>query len=507
MHDPQPGKGRKDVPAAKPEKVSRGTLTPKSLSANKKQLASINDLAPDPENPHEADQKTLDAIGYSIEEFGDISGIVWNRTTGQLVCGHKRLAQLKAAHGEKLIFHQNPPVIETPNGNRFPIRVVDWDIGKQRAANIAANSPHLQGHFTPALNPQLQAILAENEERFNALRLGKLLDQNIAKEGKTEPDALPATPKKPITKEGDLWLLGKHRLLCGDSTSEADITRLMAGERAHALFTDPPYGVSYDSQGKDHLAIKGDGKRRDDLIQTLLLPAFKNAVKHSLPTAAFYIFHASSTREDFAYAIKHAGLIENQYLIWAKNTFVLGHADYHWGHEPFFYCQKAGEKATFYGDRAQQTVWTASLQGAGKTAAVLASGMLLVDGQGAELYLAPKPPTGKKFRTLRIPKGETAEILTESAKADIWTVSRDTQTDHPTQKPVELPARAIRNSTKANDIVLDIFGGVGSTLIAAEQLGRQARIIEMEPSYCDIIVARYEAFSGDKATREPRGAR
>jgi DNA modification methylase len=485
-------------PAPKPSR----TKTPPLV------LKTLDDLQADPDNPRSISKAAIEGLGYSLGEFGDLSGITYNTKTGQIVCGHQRLDGLRQKFGPMAIQRNadGTAFVQAPNGETYRIREVAWPRAKQRAANIAANNPALQGRFTDAIHPQLQEILAENAERFRALRFGELQDREEPKPGKTPADALPELPTKPRTKPGDLYILGRHRILCGDSTQDKDVERLMAGQRAHMVFTDPPYGVGYKTiSDKIYKPIRGDEKKADDLVAKLLRPAFRLAAKHSLPTAAFYIWHASSTREDFTFALKAEGIVETQYLIWVKNNFIMGHADYHWAHEPCFYCHKDGESAPFHGDRKQQTVWTASLQdGKSDVAAALASGLLLLDGQGAQLYLQSKAPKGKKLRTIRITPGQKIELLQDSAATDTWTVARDTAADHPTQKPVELATRALINSSLPDQIVLDLFGGTGCTLIAAEQLNRQARIMERDPGYCDLIVDRWQAFTGETAEKAPK---
>lgn len=231
--------------------------------------------------------------------------------------------------------------------------------------------------------------------------------------------------------------------------------------------------------------------RSDDLMATLLLPAFKNYARNTVDDAAFYIWHASSTRRDFEDAMLSAGLIEKQYIIWAKTAPVLGHADYQWSHEPCFYAEKAGHKAKFYGDRAQRTVWRATLRGDKEMAATLAGGIVLTDGAGGKVYIAEKPPKGKKVRNVRMKEGTSIDLYSDSKTSTVWEVSRETNTIHPTQKPLEIPERAIQNSSEPGDIVLDFFGGSGSTLIAAHRLGRICYTVELDPKYCDAIVERF----------------
>lgn len=300
-----------------------------------------------------------------------------------------------------------------------------------------------------------------------------------------------------MSKTGDLWQLGQHRLICGSATDRTTIARLMAGEKAQLSNTDPPYGVNYKTQSGKFDEIKNDDLTHDNLMAELLIPAFKNYVEFSEPDAAFYIWHASSTRRDFEDAMTAAGIIEKQYIIWVKNGFVLGRADYHWAHEPCIYGEKAGQRAKFYGDRAQQTVWKAVLRDVNQMATTLTGGIVLTDGAGGKVYLNDKPPEDKKIRYIRLSSGKSVSIYSESKASTVWEVDRETGTEHPTQKPVELAIRAISNSSKPGDIVIDFFGGSGSTLIGAEITGRRCNMTELDPRYCDVIVNRYVRMTGN----------
>lgn len=264
------------------------------------------------------------------------------------------------------------------------------------------------------------------------------------------------------------------------------------------VHTDPPYGVSYETQSGKFGMIKNDDKTGDDLMGKLLIPAFKNYVKHTTDDAAFYIWHASSTRRDFEDAMTAVGLLEKQYLIWVKTAPVLGHADYQWAHEPCFYAEKVGQQAKFYGDRSQRTTWKATVRDAESVSVSLTGGVALLDGKGHKMYVNDKAPKGKKVRTIRVQKERPVYLYPENEQSTVWEIARETNTVHPTQKPVEIPIRAITNSSRPGDLVLDFFGGSGSTLIAAEMTGRICYTTELDPIYCDAIVKRYVETSGNE---------
>lgn len=332
--------------------------------------------------------------------------------------------------------------------------------------------------------------------------LGGILDTILGADPEPEPqsqDQEYQQPLPPMSKPGDLWLLGSHRLICGDATDEPTIDRLMDGEKAAMVHTDPPYGVSYQGAANSGNwdMIKNDDKTGDDLFNNLLLPAFNNYRKHTIPQAAFYIWHASSTRRDFEDAMMQAGLAERQYLIWAKNGISLGRADYQHAHEPCFYAAKEGEAPNYYGDRAQHTIWRVTTRQDGQMMTVLGGGVVLTDGKGGKLCITDKPPKGKKMRYVRMEPGTPIDLYKDDRMQTIWEVARETGYLHPTQKPVEIPIRAIENSSQPGDIVLDFFGGSGSTLMGAELTGRRCFSTELDPIYCDVIVSRYVGQTGN----------
>ena len=331
-----------------------------------------------------------------------------------------------------------------------------------------------------------------------------------------EIDALLAPPmnqhKEPIvpdqhgpavTKLGDVWAMGAHRLICGDSTKPVTYEALMDGRQASCIFTDPPYGVSYEASSGKFGIIDGDDLRRGHLTK-MLHGAFSAAIEHTNQDAGWYVWHASATREDFARAMRDVGLVELAYLIWAKPGHVLGWSDYRWAHEPCFYAARQGISPAFYGDRTQSTVWRLTGRKTnGEPHTNVGSGLIVATASGQEIYIAATAPKGKKVRHLQLNEGEPVLLGTADDADDLWEVSRDgggEETIHPTQKPVELARRAVKNSSRENEIVLDFFAGSGSTLIACEQLTRACYAIELDPRYCDAIVKRWETLTGKKAT-------
>ena len=269
---------------------------------------------------------------------------------------------------------------------------------------------------------------------FDADELNALLNPIEETEGLTDEDAVPDVPDEPKTKLGDIYILGKHRLMCGDSTSITDVEKLMDGQLADQLVTDPPYNVAYE--GSNGLKIQNDNMS-DTNFRQFLTDALISAVAFMKQGATFYIWHADIEGYNFRGACRDAALKVRQCLIWNKDSLVMGRQDYHWKHEPCLYGWKDGAAHLWAADRKQSTI------------------------------IQCKKPK----------------------KNDI----------HPTMKPVELMEYQILNNTKGSDIVLDLFGGSGSTMIAAEKIGRCSRLMELDPKYCDVIVKRWEEFTGKKA--------
>jgi DNA modification methylase len=329
-----------------------------------------------------------------------------------------------------------------------PVIVLDHLTETQKRAYIIADNQLAlnAGWDDDMLRIELAALQEDNFDLnvvgFDDAELAQMLAAQEATPGLTDEDAIPETPAKPVSNTGDLWILGDHKLLVGDATTAADAQRLMADSPADLVFTDPPYNVDYEGYTEERLKIEGD-RMSDADFKRFLEAAFKSCRAVVKPGASLYICHSSSWQREFQNALETAGFEMRCQIIWAKNTFAWGFGRYKFQHEPIFYCHVAGQKDPWYGDKSQSTLWE------------------------------EKKPAANRL--------------------------------HPTAKPVELIERALNNSCKAGDVVLDLFGGSGSTLIGCERRNRKARLMEIDPKYADVIVTRWEQYSGRAATLDGDG--
>ena len=329
-----------------------------------------------------------------------------------------------------------------------PIIVLDHLTEQQKRAYILADNQLAlnAGWDDTLLAAELLALQQEDFDvgliGFEDEELARLLAAQDAAEGLTDEDAVPELPETPISILGDLWFLGGHRLLVGDATDTDAVARLMAGTSADLVFTDPPYNVDYEGYTEQRLKIKGD-RMSDGDFKSFLERAFRSYRSVVKPGASMYLCHSSSWQREFQNALESAGFEVRCQLIWAKNTFAWGFGRYKFQHEPIFYAHVAGQKDSWYGDKSQSTLWQ------------------------------EKKPAANRI--------------------------------HPTAKPVELVERALLNSSKAGDVVADLFGGSGSTLIGCERRGRHARLMEIDPKYADCIVRRYQEYTGKQAVLDGEG--
>ncbi|WEQ84076.1 DNA modification methylase [Streptococcus dysgalactiae] len=379
----------------------------------------LSEITPYKNNPRNNDE-AVGPVAESIKEFGFKVPIVVDKN-GEIVNGHTRY---KAA---KKLGLETVPVIVADDLSDEQIKA--FRLADNKVGEIAVWDLDL-------LNEELNDILDLDMSAFGFDVLDNLDD--LIEDEKDLDDFTETVPDEPKSKLGDIYQLGSHKLMCGDSTNEADVKKLMNGEMADLLLTDPPYNVAYEGKTKDSLTIKNDSMDNDSFRQ-FLVNAFSSANEVMKPGAVFYIWHADSEGYNFRGACFDIGWTVRQCLIWNKNSMVLGRQDYHWKHEPCLYGWKDGAGHLWASDRKQTTV-------------------------------------------IDYDKPQRNGV-------------------HPTMKPVGLFDYQIKNNTKGSDIVLDLFGGSGATLIACESNGRHARLMEYDPKYVDVIISRWEELTGDKAIK------
>lgn len=406
--------------------------------------ADIRSLKPYEKNAKRHDAQQIANVANSIRRFGWQQPLVIDENN-VVVIGHCRLLAAK-----KLGLKTVPVTIASG--------LTEDEIRELRIADNKTNE-----------SPWDMELLAQDLEGLDFE--GFDFDFSGAETPEEDPDVEDdeydkPIPEDPVSRPGQLWQLGDHRLLIGDSTREEDVAELMGGAFADLLLTDPPYNVDYTGGTDDAMKIEND-HMEDAAFLEFLTAAMRNADTAMRPGAAYYIWHADSEGYNFRQSIRNVGWRLRQCLVWVKNTLVLGRQDYQWRHEPCLYGWKDGAHY-FTDDRKQTTV---------------------VDEQ-PDLKKLPKE---KLIAMLE-------EILGENTPQTVMYEDKPLRNLlHHTMKPVTLMGRMVRNSTKRGDIVLDLFAGSGSTMIACEQLGRRAFMMEMDPRYADSILDRYCTFTGKKA--------
>ncbi|MHB1266406.1 MAG: site-specific DNA-methyltransferase [Acidithiobacillus ferriphilus] len=389
---------------------------------------SVDVLIPYARNARTHSDAQVAQIAASIKEFGWTNPVLVDGENG-IIAGHGRILAARKM-GLKTV-----PVIELSHLTDTQKRAYIL-ADNQLALNAGWDTELLQIELTDLDGLDFDLSLLG----FDADFMDGLLE--VLPEGLVDPDECPEAPEEPVTKPGDVWICGKHRLMCGDSTSIEAVENLMDGQLADMLLTDPPYNVAYEGGTKESLTISNDSMADDDFRQ-FLRDAFVAADTAMKPGAVFYIWHADLEGYNFRRACKDAGWRVRQCLIWEKSALVMGRQDYHSKHEPCLYGWKDGAGHLWAADRKQTTI-------------------LEFD----------KPQRN----------GE-----------------------HPTMKPVALFEYQMLNNTKGHDIILDLFGGSGTTMIAAEKNGRNARLMELDPKYCDVIINRWQNFTGQEAKLESTG--
>lgn len=376
----------------------------------------VTDINPAEYNPRKdlkPGDPAYEKLKRSMTEFGYVEPIIWNEETGNIVGGHQRY---------KVLVAEGHTEVECV--------IVKMSPEREKALNVALNKVTGDWEFE-ALADLIKDLEAQDFDvtltGFDAAEIEDLFSQVHDKDATDDDyDVNKALEEAAFVKPGDVWLLGRHRLLCGDATKPEDVEKLMDGKKANLVLTDPPYNVDFESASG--LKIRND-KQDNDTFYSFLLAAFKNMAEHTAPGGSIYVFHADTEGLNFRKVFIEAGFHLSGVCIWKKNSLVLGRSPYNWIHEPILFGWLRGGKHKWFTGRSETTVWN---------------------------YDKPKK------------NGE-----------------------HPTMKPVPLLCYPIKNSSQVNGIVMDLFGGSGSTLIACEQIDRIAYTLELDPKYATVIVKRY----------------
>jgi DNA modification methylase len=397
-------------------------MSPDATTPMSVELRPLDAVRPYANNPRQNDD-AVDAVAESIRRFGFRQPIVID-ADGVIVAGHTRF---RAA--QRLGLATVPVHVAT---DLTPDEVRAYRLADNKTAELASWDDAM-------LSIELDALRGAGIDwtllGFNEEELAKLLAP-AGTEGLTDPDAVPEKPADPITKPGDLWLLGKHRLLCGDSTSATDVARLLDGAVPALMVTDPPYGVEYDPEWRMDAGLTGNTARMGKVMNDDRAD-WTEAWKLFLGDVA-YVYHAGVFASTVQQSLERAGFAIRAQIIWAKDRLALSRGDYHWQHEPCWYAVREGGKGHRTDDRTQTTLWS-------------------------------------------IPARD------------------DAGHGHGTQKPVECMERPVRNHLA--DLVYEPFAGSGTTVIACERTGRTCMAMELDPGYCDVVVRRWEEFTGCKAER------
>ena len=424
----------------------------------KPEICDINmaDLKPAPYNPRDISNEALSGLRHSLEKFGYVDLLVVNKRNMRIISGHQRYK-----------------ILQADDAQTVTAILVDVDEIQEQAMNVTLNSPEITGQWTAALIPLLERLRNESSEDYINLRLKNLREsvgdmgvENLGN-GKTLPDDIPQPPEKTITQKGDLWILGDHRLLCGDSTSEVDVARLMDGQKASLFATDPPYCVDYTGANRPN-----GGRDWSNVYHEIDIPDAVDfmrkfltvGVKYIQKGTALYMWHASKRRSDIEGIAKELGILIHQEIVWVKPCVILTFSFYSWRHEPCLLMWIKGNKPDYKPkNKSIGSVWT-------------------ID------YMRSGDPSTPEYHT------DVWELDWEGKK-------RNPGLDHPTVKPTEVFAIPMRVHTTPGDICYEPFSGSGTQLIAGERLTRRVFAMEIEPVFCDVAVRRWEEFTGKKAQR------
>jgi DNA modification methylase len=436
------------------------------------ELLPLDQIVPFDRNPRTHPAWQITQIAASIEEFGFVNPILLG-ADGIIIAGHGRF------EAARLIGLEVVPVI----------RLGHLNSEQRRALVIADNKIAENAQWDMDLLRELVGELhAEHFDLdllgFSDEELGDLMDfapdEDVAPPAPGDPDHLPDIEARYVSQAGDIWILGDHRLMCGDSTDMGVVSLLCKGDLVDACWTDPPYNVNYEgSAGK----IQNDNMDAG-AFRRFLIDAFSAAASNMRAGAPIYVAHADTEGLNFRRAFADAGFKLSGCLVWVKPSLVLGRSDYQWRHEPILYGWKPGAPHAWFGGRANTTV----IEHKGESLRIMPDGSIQIDVAGQVVIIE-----GEKMSMRSV----DSSIIRHSKPAK--------NGDHPTMKPVDLICGMLENSTQTGSVVLDLFGGSGSTLIACEKMGRRARLMELDEKFCDVIIRRWQEFTGRQAILEGDG--
>jgi len=409
---------------------SRGRIEGWGYRLPEKDILKVHELQLDKLNANRGTKRGQKAIIASLERFGAGRSVLIDKD-GRVIAGNHIIENAAVAGIDEVV------IVPSDGTKIIAVQRTDLslDDAKARELAIADNrSSSLGLEWNPEILGQL-AIDLDLKPFFTDIELRDVIGASFGETNDGDGCEVPV-PVDPVAKPGDLYMLGDHRLLCGSATVQTDVDRLMDGELADLIWTDPPYNVSYEGKTKDKLRIDNDSMGTD-VFRLFLYDSFVSMIAAAKPGASIYVAHADLEGYNFRGSFIDAGWYFAQCLVWVKQAMVLGRSDFQWRHEPILYGWKPGAAHSWYSDRKQTTV------------------------------------------------------------LEFDRPSRST--DHPTMKPVELIRYCLENSSNRGDIVLDLFGGSGSTLIACEETGRRSRLMELDARYVDVIVRRWEELTGKKA--------
>lgn len=430
------------------------TLIIRKEDATTPELMPLSKLKPYERNPRYIKNTDFEILKRSLREDPEM---LWLRP---IVVSHKDGATIIGGN-------QRYHALKALGVKEAPVAISKMSDEKERRFVIKDNTLLGDWEYQMLLEDYRKEELEEMGWRDDREEITEDVEENPEDEKEIVEDLPPEAPEQPVSKVGEIYRLGNHLLGCGSSTDEKFLDEMMKyvklpGEedpRISMIFTDPPYGVDYKSTA--HGSIKNDALGRSGTYQ-LHVDAFQNAARYTKKTAAIYVWHASRYQRDIEDALEAAGIVVKQQLIWSKG-FNLGRDDHHWAHEPCFYCHFKDSRAAWYGGRNKRTV---------------------LDYSAKDIQAMPKEQLAKIIKALQ-------------NEGTVWAIQKDSVANylHPTQKPVELSARAMANSSRGGELVADFFGGSGSTLMGAEQMGRHCLTIELDPKFADVIRRRWYRFA------------